>query len=53
MRSFGGAVPGTVAALADLMTAGAPITDASMAELLRKERRWFMSFPFLLFVKGT
>jgi hypothetical protein len=25
--------------------AGAPITDASMAELLRKERRWFMSFP--------
>jgi hypothetical protein len=42
-----------VAALADLMTAGAPITEASMAELLRKERRWFMSFPFLLFVKGT
>jgi hypothetical protein len=42
-----------VAALALVRTAGAPITEASMAELLRKERRWFMSFPFLLFVKRT
>jgi hypothetical protein len=47
MRSPGAVAAEFVTVETDLAftTAGAPSTDASTAELLRKERRWFMSCP--------